>query len=97
MSLALREPNYLIEQFMGYSRRQYLRLEFVANERRNSALSGGLSADAKVARHLAEAKALMVSGEDRAVGNYILLDHGDDEYSVYMYLQPNSARAREIA
>jgi murein DD-endopeptidase MepM/ murein hydrolase activator NlpD len=53
------------------------------------------NADAFVGRHLAsEVAALSSRGPNWAAGNFVLIDHGDGEYSLYAHLRPGSLRVR---
>ena len=53
------------------------------------------TAEAYNTRHSAEASEEMASrGPDWVLGNYVVIDHGEGEYSVYAHLQPGSLRVR---
>jgi hypothetical protein len=55
----------------------------------------GETAEAYSARHVGEAMdKISGRGADWPVGNYVIIDHGGGEYSVYAHLQPGSVRVR---
>ncbi|HEY5046493.1 MAG TPA: M23 family metallopeptidase [Rhizomicrobium sp.] len=45
-------------------------------------------------RHNSEEMKLFGGREDGAAGDYVMLDHGNGEYSLYAHLQPDSIRVR---
>ncbi|MGZ5937504.1 MAG: M23 family metallopeptidase, partial [Rhizomicrobium sp.] len=54
----------------------------------------GETAQAYAARHVAEQMQLLGVSQDEVVGNYVMLDHGHGEFSLYAHLQPNNIRVR---
>lgn len=55
----------------------------------------GESAEAYAARHNADALAsVAAAGPGWAVGNYVMIDHDDGEYSLYAHLQPGSIKVK---
>ncbi len=53
------------------------------------------TSEAYAARHVSEAiEGIARSGPDWAAGNYVMIDHGNGQYSLYAHLQPHSVRVR---
>ena len=56
----------------------------------------GETSEAYAARHVAGAADHTARADpDWVAGNYVLIDHGDGEYSLYAHLQPGSVRVRQ--
>jgi len=74
------------------------RVVAVENSRREDPASlqrPGESAEAYAARHTgSEIAQMQGTGIDWAVGNYVLIDHGDSEYSLYSHMQPGTVRVK---
>jgi murein DD-endopeptidase MepM/ murein hydrolase activator NlpD len=55
----------------------------------------GETSDAYLARHAAElVKGVAATDLNWAAGNYVMIDHGGGEYSLYAHLQPGSLRVK---
>jgi murein DD-endopeptidase MepM/ murein hydrolase activator NlpD len=55
----------------------------------------GESMRAYMTRHdAAKDVGIAAKGSDWAAGNFVMIDHGNDEYSLYAHLQPGSVRVR---
>ena len=51
--------------------------------------------EAYFARLQKDQSARMDKGSDSVIGNYVLIDHGHDEYSMSAHLQPGSVRVKK--